>query len=202
MTPKGATLFFLLICKPSLSRYSLAMDKNLLALLVVLLLAGCAHYFEPLSGATAKLRFVTLPGARTEVSELSETQCAGHPGATIAVLGNAVRDGTNQGRSLGMPLQETVARPTASETRIPAGQPFAAQFKANAAPGPKGAGWDYPACTRSFVLTAKEGESYEAQLEQLHGGCQLNVFRITREKDGSYVRRLAEHARELKTRCN
>lgn len=171
-------------------------------ILPTLLLAGCAHYFEPMGGASAKLRFVSLPGAKTEISELAETHCAGRPGATIANVGMAVRDGANQGRSLSMPLQESVPRATASEARIRAGQPFAAQLKASAAPGPKGAGWDYPACTRSFVITAKEGENYEAQLEQLHGGCQLNVFRITREKDGSYVRRVAENARELKTRCN
>lgn len=178
------------------------MRMRLLAPAIVLLLGACAHYFEPLSGTTAKLRFVSLPGAKTEISELAETRCAGRAGATIAVVGNAVKDGKNQGKSLGMPLQETVARPTASEARIRANQPFAAQLKAHAAPGPKGAGWDYPACTRSFVLTAKEGENYEAQLEQLHGGCQLNVFRLTREKDGSYVRRVAENARELKTACN
>jgi hypothetical protein len=178
------------------------MHMRLPLLAITLLLAGCAHYFEPLGGATARLRFVSLPGTKTEISELAETRCAGQPGATIAIVGNTIKDGTNQGRSLAMPLQETVARPTASETRIRAGQPFAAQLKASAAPGPKGAGWDYPACTRSFVLTAKEGENYEAQLEQLHGGCQLNVFRITREKDGSYVRRVAENAHELKARCN
>lgn len=165
-------------------------------------LAGCAHYFEPLGGATAKLRFVSLPGSKTEVHELNDTQCLGTPGAAIAVVGLGVTGGTNQGRSLGMALQETVQRPTASETSVRAGKPFAAQFKASAAPGPRGANWSYPACTKGFVLTPKEGEQYEAQLEQVHGGCVLNVFRLSRERDGSYVRRVAENARELKSRCN
>ena len=173
-----------------------------LAAFATLALAGCAHYVEPFGGTTAKLRVVSLPGSATEVRELDDTQCIGSTGALIASLGLSVKNGTNQGRSLHMPLQDGVPRLAGGELTIRAGQPFAAQFKAKATSGPKGAGWDYPACARSFVLTAKEGEYYEAQLEQLHGGCQLNVFRISRERDGSYVRRVAENARELKTRCN
>jgi hypothetical protein len=60
----------------------------------------------------------------------------------------------------------------------------------------------HPACTKSFMITAREGDNYEVQLEQYLGGCVLNVFRITREKDGSYVRRIADNAHELKKRCN
>ena len=177
------------------------MPRHLIAIAACLALAGCAHYFEPFGGATAKLRFVSLPGSKTEIHELSNTQCIGNSGAAIATVGLAVKGGTNQGRSQGMPLQETVQRPTASEISIRAGRPFAAQFQAARVPGPRGASWSYEACTRGFVLTAKEGENYEAQLEQYHGGCVVNVFRISRERDGTYVRRVAENARELKTRC-
>lgn len=173
----------------------------LLAAFFALALAGCAHYIEPLGGATAKLRVVTLPGSATEVRELNDTQCAGGAGALIARLGLKVQNGVNQGRSLHIPLQEGVPRLAASELHIRAGQPFAAQFKAQAAPGPKGAAWAYPACTRSFVLTPQPGAYYEVQLEQIHDACQLNVFRLSREKDGTYVRRIAETGRELKANC-
>lgn len=178
------------------------MPRRLVVITACLALAGCAHYFEPMGGATAKLRFVSLPGAKTEIHELSDTQCIGGTGAAIATVGLGVSNGKNQGRSLSMPLQETVQRPTASEVSIRAGKPFAAQFKAARAAGPRGAIWAYESCSKSFVLTAKEGEHYEAQLEQYHGGCVLNVFRINRERDGSYVRRVAENAKELKTRCD
>jgi len=169
---------------------------------LLLALAGCAHYFGPFGGATAKLRLVSLPGSKTEIRELSDTECVGSTGAAIATVGLGVKNGTNQGRSLGMPLQETVQRPTATEIGIRAGRPFAAQFQAARVTGPRGTNWAYEACTRSFVLTAKEGEQYEAQLEQYHGGCVVNVFRLSRERDGSYVRRVAENARELRTRCD
>lgn len=173
-----------------------------LVLIFTLALAGCAHYIEPIGGATAKLRVVSLPGNATEVRELNDTHCVGSSAGLIASLGLSVKNGTNQGRSLHMPLQDGVPRLAAGELNIRAGQPFAAQFKANAASGPKGAGWSYPACSKSFAFTPKEGEYYEAQLEQLNTGCQINVFRISRERDGSYVRRIAEQSRELKTRCN
>ena len=177
-------------------------SMRLFILSLFLLLAGCAQYFEPIGGATARLRFVSLPGSKTEIHELNNTQCLGGKGAAIATVGLAVSGGLNQGRSQRMELQETVQRPTASEISLRAGKPFAAQFKAHSAPGPRGANWDYPACTKGFVLTPKEGEQYEAQLEQVHGSCVINVFRISRERDGSYVRRVAETGHELKTRCN
>lgn len=184
------------------SRQNSFMQRYLIPLAASLALSGCAHYFEPMGGATAKLRFVSLPGAKTEIHELSDTQCIGGTGASIATVGLGVSGGKNQGRSLKIPLQETVQRPTASEVSIRAGKPFAAQFRAARAAGPRGANWSYESCTRSFVLTAKEDENYEAQLEQYHGGCVVNVFRISRERDGTYVRRVAENAKELKTRCD
>jgi hypothetical protein len=173
--------------------------RYLTPLLIVLALAGCAH-FEPF-GATAKLRLVSLSGGRTDIHELRDTNCVGRLDATIATVGLGVKGGLNQGRSLGMPLQDTVQRPTASEMSIRAGQPFAAQFQVARTPGPRGTNSFYEACTRSFVLVPKAGEYYEAQVEQYRGGCVLNVFRISRERDGSYVRRVADGARELKTRC-
>jgi hypothetical protein len=169
---------------------------------LALLLAGCAQYFGPIGGATANLRFVSLPGNKTEIHELSDAHCIGSLGPMIAVVGHTVSNGPGQGRSLGMPLQETVPRPIASEVRISASQPFAAQMSAVKGPGPTGTPGFHPACTKSFVLRAKEGDDYEVQLEQYLGGCVLNVFRITREKDGSYVRRLANNAHELKKHCN
>lgn len=177
------------------------MPRHLFALATCLALAGCAH-FEGFSGDTAKLRFVSLSGSRTEIHELSNTQCIGRTGVMIATVGLGVKGGMNQGRSMGIPLQETVQRPTASEMAVRAGKPFAAQFQVASAPGPRGTSGFYEACTKSFVLTPKEGENYEAQLEQYRGGCVLNVFRISRERNGSYVRREAENARELKTRCD
>jgi hypothetical protein len=172
------------------------------ALLLPAALAGCANYLEPFGGAAAKLRFVSLPGNRTEIRELPDSDCVGSAGASIATVGLSVTGGHNQGRSQGMPLQETVQRPTASETVVRAGKPFAAQLQASKSAGPRGANWSYEACTKSFVLTPKEGENYEAQLEQYRGGCVINIFRISRERDGTYVRRVAETGRELKTRCN
>lgn len=169
-----------------------------IVLTIVPAFAGCAHYVEPFGGATAKLRLVSLPGNTTEVRELPDAQCTG---GMLAKLGLGVKFGTRQGQSLQMPLQDSVPRAAASELTVRAGAPFAAQFKASAGPGPKGAGWAYPACTKSFVLTPKEGELYEAQLEQLNGACQINVFRLSHERDGSHVRRIAENARELKPRC-
>lgn len=166
-----------------------------------LALSGCAHYADPFTGPTAKLRVVSLPGSATEVRELDDPRCVGRPGVLVAQLGISVKNGANQGRSLHMPLQESVPQAAASEINVRAGQPFAAQFKLSASPGPRGLGWSYPACVKSFVLTPKEGEQYEAQVEQLHGACHLNVFRLSRERDGSHVRRVAENGRELKARC-
>lgn len=178
------------------------MSLRLVTLAACLALGGCAHYFEPFGGSTAKLRFVSLPGSKTDIHELSDTECIGSSGAAIATVGLGVSGGLNQGRSQNMPLQETVQRPTASEITIRAGKPFAARFQAARASGPRGSGWAYEACSKSFTLTAREGEFYEAQLEQYHGGCVINVFRISRERDGSYVRRVADNGRELKARCN
>lgn len=178
------------------------MSRRIFAVTACLALAGCAHYFEPMGGATAKLRFVSLPGSKTEIHELSDTECAGNNAGAIATVGLGVTSGKNQGKSQGMPLQETVQRPTASETIIRAGKPFAARMQAARTAGPRGSNWAFEACSKSFVITAREGEFYEAQLEQYHNGCVINVFRINRERDGSYVRRVADNAHELKARCN
>ena len=168
----------------------------------LILLSGCAQYVEPLGGSSAKLRLVTLPGNTTEVHALEDPRCIGNPGKLIAKLGLKVKDGTNQGRSLQMPLHEGFARATATELGVHINQPFAAQFKTVAGRGPNHADWSYPACSKSFVINPKENESYEVQFEQLAEGCLLNVFRISRERDGSYVRRIAPNTQVLKARCN
>ncbi|MBI5753167.1 MAG: hypothetical protein HZA59_13650 [Hydrogenophilales bacterium] len=165
--------------------------RPLLPILPVLLLGGCAHYFEPLGGPTANLRFVSLPGNKTEIHALSEARCDSAPSATIAVVGEALRNETGQGRSVGMPLSDPASRTNASEIAIRSGQAFAAQMKAAQGPGPSGVKWAYGKCSKRFVLNPKEGMNYEAQLEQYNGGCTLNVFRISREA-GTYVRRLAD----------
>ena len=167
--------------------------------LVGILLAGCTHYIEPLGGSSAKLRFVSLPGNPTEIHALEDQRCTG---TLIAKLGLSVKDGANQSRSLHMPLPESIPRAATTELAVRANQPLTAQFKVVSGRGPQGADWSYAACNKSFVLTPKPDELYEAQLEQQAGGCQLNIFRITREKDGSYVRRIAPHAQVLKARCN
>lgn len=177
------------------------MSQRLL-LTILILLSGCAHYVEPFGGSSAKLRLVTLPGNPTEVHVLDDPRCIGNPGKLIAKLGLSVKDGTNQGRNLQMPLQDGIPRLTATELGVHVNQPFAAQFKAAGGRGPKHADWSYPACSKSFVIAPKDNENYEVQLEQLAEGCILNVFRISREKDGSYVRRIAPNAQVLKARCN
>lgn len=169
--------------------------------IAALALAGCAH-FEGFGGNTAKLRLVSLSGARTEIHQLASTDCIGRTGAPIATVGLGVKGGLNQGRSLGMPLQGTVQGATASETSIPAGKPFAAQFHVDRAAGPRGTNTFYEACTKGFVLTPQAGENYEAQVEQYRGGCVLTVFHLSRERNGIYVRREAANARELTTRCD
>jgi hypothetical protein len=188
------------IILPDERAHNRGMLRTLIPLLAAVAIAGCAH-LDGFGAGTAKLRFVSLSGSRTEIHELADTRCIGERGAKIATIGLEVRGGANQGRSLGMPLQDTVQRPTATEISLPAGQPFAAQFQVAGAPGPRGTHSFYDACTKSFVLTPKAGENYEAQVEQYRGGCTLNVFHIHRERNGSYVRRVAENARELKTRC-
>jgi hypothetical protein len=178
--------------------------RHLAAWIAALTLAGCAHFegFGGFGGDTAKLRLVSLSGARTEIHELANAECSRRSGALIAIVGLGVKGGLNQGRSLGMPLQGTVQRPTATEIAIPAGKPFTGQFHVDRVSGPRGTNTFYEACTRSFVLTPRAGESYEVQVEQYRGGCTLNVFHLSRERDGSYVRREAANARELKTRCD
>lgn len=158
---------------------------------LALLFSGCAHYSAPLSGPTAKLRFVTLPGNKTEISSLNDARCDSAPDSTIAILGEALRNETGQGRSVGMPLGDSVPKASSSEIDVRSGQAFGAQIKAAAGRGPSGAKWAYGKCIKRFVLTPKEGVNYEAQLEQYNGGCTLNVFRISREA-GTYVRRLAD----------
>ncbi len=160
-------------------------------LFLVLALHGCTTYTPPLSGPTANLRFFTLPGNKTDIHELKEARCDSTPGATIAVLGQTLHNETGQGRSVGMPLGDTVPKTNTSEITIRSGQAFAAQMKAVSAPGPNGENWAYGKCRKSFVLKPKEGMNYEAQLEQYNGGCTLNVFRLSREA-GTYVRRLAD----------
>lgn len=168
------------------------MRASLLLLLFILLaLQGCAHYMPPLSGPTANVRFVSLPGNKTEIHALNDPRCDSTPGSTIAVVGEALRNETGQGRSVGMPLNDLSSRTNASEISIRSGQAFAAQIKAAPGPGPSGVKWAYGKCSKRFVLHPKEGMNYEAQLEQYNGGCTLNVFRIGRES-GTYVRRLAD----------
>lgn len=177
--------------------------RHLAAPIAALTLAGCAHFqgFEGFRGDTAKLRLVSLSGARTEIRQLPNTECVGRTGALLATVGLDVKGGLNQGHSLGMPLQGTVQRPTASEITIPAGKPFAAQFHVNRVAGPRGTNTFYEACTKSFVLTPKAGENYEVQVEQYRGGCALNVFHLSRERNGTYVRREAPNANALTIRC-
>lgn len=191
----------LLMAMPQQPGYSKRMRLTpLLALATVL--AGCTHYIEPLGGNTAKLRLVSLPGNITEIRALENPRCIGSGGTLVAKLGLNVKDGANQGRSLQIPLHDPLPRAATSELNVRADQPIALLFKAASGRGPKVADWSYPACNKAFTLTAKEGELYEAQFEQLQNDCQLNVFRISREKDGSYIRRLAGNAKPLKARCN
>lgn len=164
---------------------------RLILLFIFLGLQGCTHYLPPLAGPSANLRFVSLPGNRTEIHELDEARCDSTPGPAIAVLGEALRNETGQGRSVGMPLNDLSSRSNASEITIRSGQAFAAQIKAAPGPGPGGVKWAYGKCSKRFVLHPKEGMNYEAQLEQYNGGCTLNIFRIGRES-GTYVRRLAD----------
>lgn len=166
-------------------------SSQLLFLFIILALQGCTHYTPPLSGPTANLRFVSLPGNKTEIHVLDDARCDSIPGSTIAVVGEALRNETGQGRSVGMPLSDLSSRTNASEIAIRSGQAFAAQMKAAHGPGPSGAKWAYGKCSKRFVLNPKEGMNYEAQLEQYNGGCTLNIFRIGREA-GTYVRRLAD----------
>ena len=165
--------------------------SQLSLLFILLALQGCTHYMPPLSGPTANLRFVSLPGNKTEIHALNDARCESTPGSTIAVVGEALRNETGQGRSVGIPLNDPASRTNASEITIRSGQAFAAQMNAAPGPGPSGAKWAYGKCSKRFVLTPKDGMNYEAQLEQYNGGCTLNVFRIGREA-GTYVRRLAD----------
>ena len=151
------------------------MHALLLFLFALFALQGCTHYLPPLAGPTAKLRFVTLPGNKTEIHALNEARCESAPGASIALLGGA----------------DPAASTNAREIAVRSDQGFAAQIKAASGAGPGGAKWAYAKCSKRFVLHPKEGASYEAQLEQYNGGCTLNVFRINRES-GTYVRRLAD----------
>lgn len=167
--------------------------STLVLFFAILALHGCTTYTPPLSGPTANLRFFTLPGNKTEIHVLDEARCDSTPGATIAILGQALHNETGQGQSVGMPLGDSVPKARASEIAIRSGQAFAAQMKAAAAPGPNGENWVYGKCRKRFVLKPKEGRNYEAQLEQYNGGCTLNVFRLSREA-GTYVRRLADAA--------
>ena len=158
---------------------------------ILLLLQGCTHYMPPLAGPTANLRLVSLPGNKTEIHALVDARCDSIPGATIAVVGEALRNEAGQGRSVGVPLDDPSSRSNASEITIRSGQALAVQMKAAKAPGPGGVQWRYEKCSKRFVLTPKEGMNFEAQLEQYNGGCVLNIFRISREA-GSYVRRVAD----------
>lgn len=162
-----------------------------LLLLSLLALQGCATYLPPLTGPTAKLRFVTLPGNKTDIHTLDDARCDSPVDATLAVLGEKIANDSSQGRSGGIPLNDYGARANAREITIRSGQVFAAQMKAAQGPGPSGVKWDYAKCSKRFLLTPKEDAYYEAQLEQYNGGCTLNVFRIGKES-GTYVRRLAD----------
>lgn len=173
--------------------------RSYLILALVTVLGGCANYVEPLIGSSAKMRFVSLPGNTTEIHEMEDQRC---PGTLIAKLGLNVKDGTNQGRSLHMPLQESVPRAAATELNVRAARPLAVQFKAAPGRGPQGAAWSYAACNKSFVITPKQDELYEVQLEQHADGCQLNLFRFVRDKDGAYARQLERNLQTLKVRCH
>lgn len=142
---------------------------------ILLALQGCTHYLPPLAGPTAKLRFVTLPGNKTEIHALNEARCESAPGASIAALGGP----------------DPAASSNAREITVRSDQGLAVQMKAAAGAGPGGAKWAYAKCSKRFVLVPKESVSYEAQLEQYNGGCTLNVFRLSRES-GTSVRRLAD----------
>ena len=166
-------------------------NKQLSSLLTLLLLQGCTHYTAPLTGPTAKLRFVSLPGNKTEIHALLDARCDSSPGTKIAVVGEALRNEAGQGRSVGVPLDDPSSRSNASEITIRSGQALAVQMKAEKAPGPGSTKWNYEKCSKRFVLTPKEGMNFEAQLEQYNGGCTLNIFRIGREA-GTYVRRVAD----------
>ena len=191
-----------IVIVPALCRaQNSVMAYRLIALAACLTLAACAH-FEGFGGDTAKLRLVSLSGARTEIHQLSDTECVGRTGRLIAVVGLGVKGGMNQGHSLRMPLQGTVRQPTASEIAIHADKPFAAQFRVDRVAGPRGTHTFYEACTKSFVLMPQAGENYEARVEQYRGGCALNVFHLSRERNGAYVRREAANAHELTTRCD
>ena len=160
-------------------------------LLVFLLFQGCTHYTPPLAGPTAKLRLISLPGNKTEIHALVDARCDSAVGTPIALVGEALRNGAGQGRSVGVPLDDPSSRSNASEITIRSGQAFGVQMKAAKAPGPGAANWSYEKCSKRFILTPKEGMNFEAQLEQYNGGCTLNLFRINREA-GSYVRRVAD----------
>ena len=151
------------------------MRALLLFLFALLALQGCTHYLPPLAGPTAKLRFVTLPGNKTEIHALKEARCESAEGASIALLGGA----------------DPVASNNAREIAVRSDQGFAAQIKTASGAGPGGAKWAYAKCSKRFVLQPKEGASYEAQLEQYNGGCTLNIFRIGLDA-GIYVRRVAD----------
>lgn len=163
---------------------------NFTLICLALTLPACTNYTPPLSGPTANLRFLTLPGNKTEIHALNEARCDSASDKTIALVGHAVRNETGQGHSVGMPLSENIAKANSSEITLRSGQAFAAQMKAVAAPGPRGTDWSYEKCRKRFILKPKEGVNYEAQLEQYDGGCTLNVFRLSHEA-GTYVRRLA-----------
>ena len=165
--------------------------RSLFLILLTLLFNGCAQYTPPLSGPTAQLRFVSLPGNKTEIHTLDNARCESAPDAMIAVVGEMLHNETGQGRSVGMPLADSFSKASTSEITLRSGQAFAAQIKATPGPGPNGAKWSYGKCSKRFILSPKESMQYEAQLEQYNGGCTLNVFRINREA-GAYVRRLAD----------
>ena len=168
------------------------MRSTLLALLyLTLAVQGCTQYTPPLSGPTANLRFLTLPGNKTEIHVLEEARCDSAIGASVAVIGQALHNETGQGRSVGMPLGELLNKANVSETIIRSGSAFAAQIEAAAAPGPKGESWRYEKCRKRFVLKPKVGVNYEIHIEQYQEGCTLNAFRLTREA-GTYVRHLAD----------
>ena len=165
--------------------------SQFLPIFVIFIFQGCTHYTPPLTGPTAKLRLISLPGNKTEIHALADARCDSALGTPIALVGQALRNEAGQGRSVGVPLDDPSSRSNASEITIRSGQAFAVQISAAKAPGPGGAKWYYEKCSKRFVLTPKEGRKFEAQLEQYNGGCTLSVFRIGREA-GNYIRRVAD----------
>ena len=65
---------------------------NFALICFALALQGCTNYTSPLSGPTANLRFLTLPGNKTEIHTLDAPRCDSSSDKTIAIVGHAVHN--------------------------------------------------------------------------------------------------------------